>query len=150
MANKLEQLEKNEQKPQRIADAAASMYNLRKADSEAAQYMPLHKITVDQSLQIRVNGIDAKHRDKLLNVIENGGELDPIDVFKLDDGRIVVTNGFHRLDATRKSGMPDISCIVHEGTYEDAQNFAEEANLQNGLTLQEADLKRLLFNRLER
>ncbi len=50
-----------------------------------------------------------------------------------------LADGFHRWHAAKKAGLDKVSCDVHEGTKEDAQWWAVQANQTHGLRRTNAD-----------
>lgn len=67
-------------------------------------------------------------------------QLPPIDVFWIEerDGWWIV-DGWHRLSAAESLGLAEIEANTHQGTFDDALEFAYDANLKHGkpLTLKE-------------
>lgn len=67
-------------------------------------------------------------------------QLPPIDIFWIEgrDGWWLV-DGWHRLAAANELGLADIETNEHQGTFDDALEFAYDANLKHGkpLTLKE-------------
>lgn len=119
------------------------------------------EIVVDQAIQVRVGGLDAERVETLKQVLLNGGEFkDPVQLVD-EDGRLWMADGFHRQEATLQalddprvvSGEIEIAALkadIRIGTYKDAINLSEEANLKHGAPLSNADKKNLLWRRLIR
>ncbi len=113
--------------------------------------LPLIGITVDQSLQVRVGGLDADHLDSIVTKLTNGGEIDrAIVVFRTPDGKYLLADGFHRLEAYKRVGRKNVVCEVHDGDWEAARLFAETANMEHGLRINNEDKKGILESRLTR
>lgn len=103
--------------------AAASKVRLR----PGIQWLGLHILILDEKFQPRgetnlkwCNYLSARHKE--------GSVFDPIVVFQLPDGRLVVVAGFHRYTALQLAGETDIRCDVRNGTEEEAIVFAAGSN----------------------
>lgn len=113
--------------------------------------LPLMGITVDQSLQVRVGGLDADHLDSIVTKLTNGGEIDrAIVVFRNTDGKYLLADGFHRLEAYKRVGRKNVVCEVHDGDWEAARLYAETANMEHGLRINNEDKRGILESRLAR
>lgn len=113
--------------------------------------LPLLGITVDQSLQVRVGGLDTDHLDSIVTKLQNGGEIDrAIVVFRDAEGKYLLADGFHRLEAFKRVGRKSVVCEVHDGDWEAARLFAETANMEHGLRINNDDKKGILESRLTR
>lgn len=126
---------------------ATRIFNL-KADKgrEIPQQLRLDLITVDQSIQVRVDGLEDARVETLRVVYESGGEMkDPIIVYNVE-GRYLLVDGFHRHEAARLAGRETVLAVVREGTIEEAITEAEDANLKHGKPLDDHD-KRELYTR---
>jgi hypothetical protein len=113
--------------------------------------LPLVGITVDQSLQVRVGGLDGDHLDSIVTKLTNGGEIDrAIVVFRNADGEYLLADGFHRLEAYKRVGRKAVVCEVHDGDWEAARLYAETANMEHGLRINNEDKRGILESRLAR
>lgn len=113
--------------------------------------LPLVGITVDQSLQVRVGGLDSDHLDSIVTKLTNGGEIDrAIVVFRNADGKYLLADGFHRLEAYKLVGRKNVVCEVHDGDWEAARLYAETANMEHGLRINNEDKRGILESRLAR
>ena len=92
-------------------------------------------LTLDRTLQIR----SGLNKQAVQRYVEANGLLPPIDVFKLPDGKMVLADGWHRVDAAEKRGENEIPCNIHKGTLKDAEAFAIVANSKHGLPLTTAE-----------
>lgn len=126
------------------ADIMSQFGNLR-----GERRVRLDEIISSKDVQVRVGGLDEENVQRLMAVVENGGELPPIIAYETDRG-LFVADGFHRVEVARRLGSVDIRAEVRKGSYEDALDFAEEANLKHGKMLSAADKKNLLIRRLSR
>lgn len=112
--------------------------------------IPLDDIVADETIQVRVNGLSEDNLQRIQAVLENGGTIDePIIVYETTDG-LILADGFHRVEVHRRLNRPTILGVIRQGTYQDAVDFAEDANLKHGQPLTNDDKKSLLFRRLER
>lgn len=118
-------------------------------DSNYPQMIALTDIVSDERIQVRVLGLDLVWVKTLCELIENGAEIEPIEVYQQEE-RYVLADGFHRVEAYRRMRVPEIQAYVRSGGYDGAMNRAEEANLQHGLQLTLEDKKHILFRRLSR
>ena len=96
----------------------------------------LSQLTIDPNYQPRV-GIDPATVEKYAELMREGHEFDPIDIFHVGSIFLVVS-GFHRAESFQAASSC-IPCIVHAGTYQDALIFALGANKKNGLATTEQD-----------
>jgi hypothetical protein len=80
--------------------------------------------------------------------IRNGAVLPPVVVFG-DGSAYWLADGFHRLEAARLAGQPDIAAEVHAGSQRDAILFSVGANAQHGLRRTNADKRRAVLKLLE-
>lgn len=126
------------------ADIMGEFSNLRGERSVA-----LADLIVSKEVQVRVGGLDEENVERLFAVKQNGGELPPIIAYETERG-LFVADGFHRVEAYKRLGETSIRAEIRKGTFEEALNFAEEANLKHGKMLSAADKKNLLIRRLAR
>ncbi len=113
-----------------------------------AKMIPISSITVDQSLQVRVDGLKEETVQDYMNAIGNGVKLPEIVVYDLPDGSRLLSSGFHRLEAHRRLGLIEIAAEVRQGTRREAVDFALQDNLHHGLPLTNRDKKAFLISRL--
>lgn len=111
--------------------------------------LPIDSITVDQRLQVRVDGLHAETVEKYVTALENGENLREIRVYKLADGTLLLSSGFHRIEAYRRSGYEEIPAELIPGTRQEAIEDALEDNRRHGLPLTTRDLKSFLLERLQ-
>ena len=101
-------------------------------------------VTIDLELQTRQGGLDSNLVQTYIDAISNGEEFPPIVVFRLEDGTLLLADGFHRIRATEAHSL-DISAEVHEGTRQDALDYALfEANRKHGKRLSNSDIERIV------
>lgn len=113
------------------------------------EILPVAAIHADPSIQVRVGGLNPEWVENFAVILQSGGELEPIVVFRIGD-IYKVADGFHRLAGSIQAGIHDIRCIVKDGTLNDAKEYAELANLEHGLFLSKEDKQNILARWLER
>lgn len=126
------------------ADIMGEFSNLR-----GERLVALSDLIVSKEVQVRVGGLDEENVERLFAVKQNGGELPPIIAYETERG-LFVADGFHRMEAYKRLGETSIKAEIRKGSFEEALNFAEEANLKHGKMLSAADKKNLLIRRLAR
>ena len=96
----------------------------------------IETLHVDPTIQIR----RASHEPTIQRYMDSFENLPPIEVFDTPEGKLVA-DGFQRLAAARRLGKKRIAVQIHEGTREEAVEFAAIANTRSGvpLTLEERD-----------
>lgn len=111
--------------------------------------LPIDRITIDQRLQVRVDGLHEETVQKYMTALENGEHLREIRVYKLEDDILLLSSGFHRIEAYRRSGHEEIPAELLTGTRQEAIEDALEDNRRHGLPLTTRDLKSFLLERLQ-
>jgi protein gp37 len=87
------------------------------------QTVELQALTIDHSLQTRVDGIDADLVQRFVEDMGRGEVFPPIAV--VQNGKAAwVWDGFHRVAAAQKLGLAELPAVVTHGTFEDAQDLA--------------------------
>ncbi|GIK63847.1 MAG: hypothetical protein BroJett018_16410 [Chloroflexota bacterium] len=141
---------KKADRPERPESALDPVVALKKATGERSEEIEISRITIDQSLQVRSKGLDGPTVDKYRAVIQNGGELPPITLYRVqtDDAQsaniYLLAAGFHRIEAHKLEGRNTIFAVIRQGTREDAMIEAARSNLAHGLDLKVPDLRRAL------
>ncbi len=138
---------KKADRPERSDAEINPVVALKKAVGERSEEMELGRITIDQTLQVRSKGLDAATVERYRAVIQNGGELPPITVYRTDmDNKLVylLAAGFHRMEAHRLEGRTTVYAVVRQGSREEAMIEAARSNLAHGLDLKKPDLRRAL------
>src|SRR5438874_696345 len=72
-------------------------------------------LVLDESIHARA-GLDMEWVRRLSKVRLDGKEFPPIGVIQDPDGRLLVYSGFHRVEAARRVGDPDIRYHSESGT----------------------------------
>jgi uncharacterized ParB-like nuclease family protein len=93
------------------------------------QCLTLSQIRRDGGTQPRAK-LDLSHVAALVEVLEDGGELDPVTVF-YDDESYWLADGFHRSKAHEDFGQEEINCTILQGTQRDAALFSVGANAEH-------------------
>lgn len=122
--------------------------------NERPRDVRLSDITLDLGLQFRLDakgtgGIDEKHVLDLMHVIADGADTDPVILYRVDNA-LLMADGFHRYEAYRRNERTTIPAIVRDGTYEDAEEAAENANLQFKKALGDESKKYIFARRVQR
>jgi len=112
------------------------------------EMISLDKITVDDSLQVR-EFIDLTTVDSYRVLMKSNGPLGSLDVFSTGNGKFLLANGWHRLEAAEQLGWKEIDCEVHTGDKRDAQLFAIRANTYHGRHLTREERRRAVRTLLE-
>lgn len=126
---------------------------LRRATDGGPQIVDvaLDELNLDQRLQMRVKGLDEEHVARLLASLEDGGTIDePVIVFEDKDKVLWLADGFHRVEAHRRANRKTIVAEIRIGAFDEALEYAEEANLKHGLNFSTEDKKQILFSRIDR
>lgn len=76
-------------------------------------------------------------------ILKEGGELPPVEVI-WDGETAILKDGFHRTEATLRSGKISVEAMVTEGTRRDAILGAVECNLKHGLRFTNADKRKIV------
>lgn len=110
--------------------------------------MKLTDIVVDPNCQVREK-LDGDTVTAYAAVLQEGGTLDPIKAYQVSNGRVVRIDGSHRCEATANVFGPDaeIQVVIYNGTLQDAQWAAIQANLKHGLPLNRND-KRIAIKKV--
>lgn len=113
----------------------------------AAVWLAIDQIAIDQRIQVRVAGLDEDKVEQYAVILAEQGEMPPIIVFREPGTDVLyLADGFHRVEAARRAGLTEIQAEVRPGGFDGAYEYAEEANLEHGLALSIQD-KRAIFER---
>jgi len=89
--------------------------------------IPLDRIVVNPEIVARVK-VDEEHIALLMKSLKEDGQLSPIIVRPLPDGRYELIDGFHRVEAAKRLGWRDIEAnVIHVDDVE-AKFLALKAN----------------------
>ena len=107
-------------------------------------------IIVDKKLNVREKLDD----ETIERYMESFHQLPPVVVFEVDEEELLLSDGFHRVEAAKRLEIDEIEVEVKQGTRQDAEEYAALANLKHGKPLTRAERKeavvRLLKLRPER
>ncbi len=92
-------------------------------------WLTLSEIHRDGGTQPRAF-LDLKHVATLVEVLEDGGELDPVTVF-YDGESYWLADGFHRCKAHEDYGQEEINCTIIQGIRRDAVLYSVGANAEH-------------------
>jgi hypothetical protein len=105
--------------------------------------LPIHIIKRLDSLQPRTT-LTTERVDDYAELLRDGIELDPVDVFRVEGQGDLLVHGYHGYQAHRRASRQEIAVALHNGTYEEAVLFACGANAKNGWPLSAADRERVI------
>jgi uncharacterized ParB-like nuclease family protein len=117
------------------------------ATKPAASPLRIAEIRRDGGTQPRA-GLDETHVADLVAALANGDELPPVDVI-FDGSAYWLYDGFHRVEATSRSGQYTVQAIIHQGTQADAQWQSYAANSRHGLKRTNDDKRRQVIAALK-
>lgn len=109
--------------------------------------LELEKITIDPSMQIRVETNSptvAEYEDRM----SEGEQFPPLLVW-FTDGAHVLLDGWHRHAAMTNNGFVDAECKIFTGTKTEALIAAACSNRQHGLKMTSADKRKAIVKLIE-
>lgn len=104
--------------------------------------IPIEIIRVDALIQQRVEHINEAILTEYADVATASWPFPPIVVFRDDQGRHWLADGFHRVAAARRAGNQEIPASILAGDRDDALLFAASANAHHGLRRTNADKRK--------
>lgn len=107
----------------------------------------LDQIVADDACQLRAAGSKAAVQE-YAEALAAGATFPPVVVFRDDDGRHWLADGFHRLEAHRLAGRETIAAEVHAGGQREARLHAAGANASHGLRRSHEDKRRAILDLL--
>ena len=116
---------------------------LEAAETERCVQTAIVALTLDVRLQSRCR-LDPKTIDRYVEILQEGGDLDPIQAIRDAKSALWVWDGFHRTEAYRRAARDTIPLIWQAGTFEDAFRLSLGANSSHGLPRTRADLRRAI------
>ena len=105
--------------------------------------LPIDAIKRLDALQPRTT-LTTVRVDDYAELLRDGIELDPVEVFRVEGQGDLLAHGYHRYEAHVRADRQEIAVTLHIGTYEDAVLFACGANAKNGWPLSAADRERVI------
>lgn len=104
------------------------------------QQISIENIVVDKRFQSRVKGLDDAHVKDLMEAYERAdSEIDCPRVWNLNGLGMVLTRGFHRIEALKRLGRKRVEVEVKNGDVADALVDAAGSNSGHGLKRTNAD-----------
>lgn len=145
-----------------IGHDAARSAKLQAGRAELPIPFPIERLAIDDSIQVRVGGVDPETVEGYATIMyEHGGwgPFPPVVAFR-DGETHYLSAGFQRCAAARRasemlvaegqSPIDEIPVHIRPGGYAAAVEFAEEDNLQHGKPLSNKDKYNMLERRMER
>jgi len=90
--------------------------------------IPLDRIVINPEIVARVK-VDEEHLDVLMKSLKEDGQLHPITVRPLPDGRYELIDGLHRVEASKRLGWRDIEANIISVDEVEAKFLALKANI---------------------
>ena len=101
----------------------------------------LSKVKKKKELQVRLNGVNNDTVEQYEAELAAGAQFPPLVCFRVENGDLLLVDGYHRYEAYKRLGVEEAEAEVLEGSYEDALDYTRfEANRTNGQRLSRADL----------
>ena len=110
------------------------------AHQATAIVVKLCEITVAPSIQSRA-GLNEKVVDDYAERMKAGDVFPAPNVFRTETG-LLLADGFHTYEATRRAGFTEIPVLVQQGSRKDAIKFSLQANTSHGLPRTNGDKRR--------
>lgn len=130
--------------------------NLQQLEALWAGFAEIVEIPIDHietGMQMRVDGTDQTRVASYAQLIENGVEFPPLDVFQLEysDGEVYeLVNGYHRIGAYKLAGHETVTVRLFQGrTVKEAEMFGAFANAANGKGATKEDISNAISVLLE-
>jgi ParB family chromosome partitioning protein len=90
--------------------------------------IPLDRIVINPEIVARAK-VDEEHLDVLMKSLKEDGQLHPITVRPLPDGRYELIDGLHRVEASKRLGWRDIEANIISVDEVEAKFLALKANI---------------------
>lgn len=107
--------------------------------------LALGDVREHKDLQGRVNGTNPATVRQYERVLKGGSTMEPVQVARIGKA-LYLLDGYHRLEAHRRAGMPTIRARVAKMSLSEAKTEALTANTKHGKPLSRAD-KAQMFDR---
>ena len=108
------------------------------------QMIPITSIVADNDCQLRAAGSKATVLE-YADALADGASFPPVVVFREDDGRHWLADGFHRFEAHKAAGRDAIHADVREGGRREALLHAAGANASHGLRRTQEDKRKAIL-----
>lgn len=115
----------------------------------ASQSVIIEALQADGSIQQRADHLDQQTVDQYVADAGDGWPFPPVVVFRDDQDRLWLADGFHRVAAAEHLGRAEIPADVRQGSRRDAILFAVGANATHGLRRSNADKRKAVRTLLE-
>lgn len=114
--------------------------------SHATETLKVASLSIEPDVTVRSiksqdGYVDGDTVAQYTEALEAGAEFPAIRVFRVPEGDLLVTDGFHRVAAHKQLGRDEITAIVLEGTRDEAQIDAATANATHGRPLTRHEYK---------
>lgn len=116
---------------------------------KVTQVHHLDDLIIDAELQQRAGGVDDRTVTEYATDLADGVTLPPICAVVLDDGGVLVWDGFQRIEAHRKAGLEEIAVEQQPGTHDDAMWLSCGANKAHGLRRKPEDKRKAIASALK-
>jgi ParB-like chromosome segregation protein Spo0J len=111
------------------------------------QNLRLADIVADDELQLRAAASEATVAE-YADAITSGAIFPPVIVYRDEDGRHWLADGFHRYGAHKRAGVEEIAVEVREGGRREALLCAAGANASHGLRRTQEDKRNAILRLL--
>lgn len=111
------------------------------ATKKESRFVRLDEIVLDPRLQARVGGLVEETVASYAEVLRGGKTLPAPEVVEVE-GRLLLVDGYHRVEAARRAGFSRLAVVVEQGTFEQAAQRAAAANSTHGLPRTPGDKRR--------
>jgi uncharacterized small protein (DUF1192 family) len=108
----------------------------------------INRITIDEAVQPREKLNDDVCDEYSKDMMERGVEFPPVEVF-FDGEDYILADGFHRLEAAKRSGRDTIKVTVHQGTRREAILRSAGVNATHGLRRTNGDKRKAVSKLLK-
>lgn len=106
-------------------------------------------VIVDRKFQPRAKGLDEQHVRDLMEAYRQGKEIESPRVFRVERRGLILTQGFHRIEALKQLGKKKVLVEVRVGTEVHAILDAAGSNNTHGLKRTNEDKRRAVGMVLE-
>lgn len=110
--------------------------------TDKTRTLKLANITADDKIQPRAQGLNEEHVARLIESIEKDEAIPPLVVYQNEAGSLILSEGFHRVEAFERAGVRHAECVVRKGEWSDALANACGSNKGHGLPRTNEDKRR--------
>lgn len=107
----------------------------------SVRIVKLSDLCLDSGTQLR-HGLDEATCDEYAEAWRRKDKFPPLTAFKTPEGRLLLVDGFHRLEGARRAGIKEICVEIREGTLREAILFSAGVNATHGLRRSNRDKQR--------